>query len=434
MVRHGHEGDVHRAPEVVVEMTTRWRVAAAVLLLASFAVLPAVAEKAPRRLVVAVEAKGGDAYTAAELLQLSRSLMAAIQASPAEVLLLDWGPEPFPSEKPEAIEEAVKRTADCWLLVTVAGGRKNPALAIRSYDLLLKQNVIEGKLQLQDAFELPDPPAATWSKLVGMVAGAYPPLDTDQPVMTTVADRPALWTKEQATLTLHAVAGTVVEGLDGEPRTIGEDGTLKEAVRSPATYHLSATHPGQLPLETTFYLEEDREVTLPQHRLARWAVDGGLFGMSFPQVEGSYFIVPGWLYARAGIMTYIGGLAFTPDDLFWSAMLTTLSVRIGTYAFLPQESWFRPYVGAGALIRVAHHPVYFGFEPVAPLAFQLTIGVEASPWPRSRFFFEWLPTEYPTAYPDLFAGSMPASSDAMVFLPWAVLDMGGFRIGWRWML
>jgi len=415
-------------------MTIRHRTAAAVLLLASFVVVPAAAEKAPRRLVVAVEAKSEEAYAAAEMLQLSRSLMGAILGSGTDVLLLDWGSDPFPSDKPDAAAEAVKRTGDCWLLVTVAGARKNPSLVITSYDLLQQRNVIEGKLQLADAFDLPDPPASTWSRLVNMVAEAYPPLDTDRPVKTAVADRPAVWTKDQAALTIHAVPGTIIEGLDGDPRTIGEDGTLKEAVRSPATYHLTATHPGQLRLETALYLEESREITLEQHRLARWAVDGGLFGMSFPHVEGSYFLVPGWLYARAGLMTYAIGLAFNHDDVFWSAMLSTLSVRLGTYAFFPQESWFRPYVGAGVLVRSAHHPVFFGLEPVAPLAFQLTLGVEASPWPRSRFFIEWLPTEYPTAYPDLFAGSMPTSSHAMVFLPWAVLDMGGFRIGWRWML
>jgi hypothetical protein len=419
---------------MVVEMTTLGRIAAAVILLASFAVLPVAAEKAPRRLIVAVESKGGDVYTEAELLQLSRSLMAAIQASDTEILLLDWGSDPFPSEKPEAVEEAVKRTADCWLLVTIGGGRKSPALAIRSYDVLIRNNVIEGKLQLDGAFELPDPPAETWKKLVGMIAGAFPPLDTDQPLKIVIADRPALWTKDLATLTLHAVPGTVVEGLDGGVRTIGEDGTLKESVRSPATYLLTATHPGQLTLDTTVYLESDREITLDQHRRARWSVDAGLFGMSFPHAEGSYFIVPGWLYVRAGLMTYIAGLAFSEDRIFWSSMLSTISAGFGTYAFFPQESVFRPYVGAGALLRIAHHADFFGIEPVAPAAFQFTLGFEISPWPRSRFFLEWLPTEYPTAYPDVFAASMPRGSNAMVFLPYAVLDMGGFRIGWRWML
>lgn len=414
-------------------MNSRWRLAAAVVLLAALATRPAGAEQAPRRLIVAMEAKDGDAYTASELLQLSRSLMNAIQSSGTPILLLDWGAEPFPSDRPEAVEEAVKRTADCWLLVTVGGGRKSPALAIRSYDVLRKQNVIEGKLQLEDAFALPDPPAATWQKLVGMIGGAYPPMDTDQPVKAAVADRPALWTKDRAVLTLHAVPGTVVAGLDGGARTIGDDGTLEESVRSPATYLLTATRPGQLTLETTVYLEADREITLDQHGLARWSVDAGLFGFSFPQVEGSYFIVPGWLYARAGLMTYVAGLAFNEEDVFWSAMLSTLSVRLGTYAFFPQESRFRPYVGAGVLVRIAHSRDFFGLEAVAPLAFQLTLGLEASPWPRSRFFIEWLPTEYPTAYPDLFAGSMPTSSKAMVYLPWAVLDMGGFRVGWRWM-
>ncbi|OHD70022.1 MAG: hypothetical protein A2177_15555 [Spirochaetes bacterium RBG_13_68_11] len=417
-------------------MTARRRVLAAAILLAALSTFPAAAEKAPRRLIVAMEAKGGDGYTATELLQLSRSLMSAILASGTQVLLLDWGSDPFPSEKPEGIEEAVKRTADCWLLVTIGGGRKSPALAIRSYDVLLKQNVIEGKLQMNAGFEFPDPPAATWAKLVGMVAGAYPPLDTDQPLQTAATGRPALWTKDLATLTLHAVPGTVVEGLDGEPRTVGADGILKESVRSPATYLLTATHPGQLPLESRIYLEDDRDLTLPQHALARWSVDGGLYGFSFPQVEGSYFIVPAWLYVRVGFMTYLAGLAFGEESMFWSSPLTTLSARFGTYAFFPQESWFRTYVGGGVFLRVAHPfgspPVYI--DPAAPWGFQLTLGIEVSPWPQSRFFFEWLPTEYLTPFPDLFTGSMPWVPPSMIVLPYGVLDMGGFRLGWRMML
>jgi len=234
-------------------MKTRGRILATAMLLAALSALPAAAEKAPRRLIVAVEAKGGDAYSVAELLQLSRSLMAAIQAGGVQILLLDWGLDPFPVDNPDSVSDEVKRTADCWLVVTVGGGRKSPALSIRSFDALLKRETIDGKLQLDAAFELPDPPAATWEKLVGMVAGAYPPVDTDQPLKSTVADRPALWTQDLALLTLHATPGTVIEGLDGEARTVGEDGTLKESVRSPATYLLTATHPDQLPLETRLY-------------------------------------------------------------------------------------------------------------------------------------------------------------------------------------
>jgi len=413
-------------------MRNAGRVAAAAILLATASALPVHAEKAPRRLVVAVEAKGGDTYTPEELLQLSRSLMTAIADSGTEILLLDWGPDPFPVDDPDSVSDEVKRTADCWLAVTIGGGRKSPTLAVRSYDALLKRETIRDKLQLEAAFDLPDPPSETWKALVGMVASAYPPQDTDQPAKT-VAERPGIWTKDLATLTVHAAPGTVIRGLDGEPRTVGEDGVFTEAVRSPATYLLKATHPGQLPLELPVYLEDDREVTLPQHRLARWAIDAGLFGMSFPQVDGSYFLAPGWLYVRAGLMSYAGGLAFSDDRMFWSSLLSTRAVRGGTYAFFPQESWFRPYVGAGGLLRIAHDPAFFGIEPIAPVAVQLTLGFEVSPWPRSRFFFEWLPTEYLTRYPDLFADSMPRVSDGFVFLPYAVLDMGGFRLGWRWM-
>jgi hypothetical protein len=156
--------------------------------------------------------------------------------------------------------------------------------------------------------------------------------------------------------------------------------------------------------------------------------------MSFPQVEGSFFLVPGWLYARAGLMSYLGGLAFNSEDVFWSAGLSTIAVRIGTYAFLPPESWLRFYGGAGAILRIMHASAFFGLDPLAPFGVQLTLGVEVSPWPRSRFFLEWLPTEYVAPWPDLFAASMPYVPDTMIFLPFAVLDLGGFRLGWRWML
>jgi hypothetical protein len=413
------------------------RALAAVVILCVSSAFPAAAEQAPRRLAVAVEAKSEEAYSAAELLQLSRSLMNAVLASSTKILLLDWGPDPFPSESIGAAEAAVERTADAWLLVTVAGGRKSPSLVIRSYDLLLKRNVIEGKLQMEDAFELPDPPASTWAKLVGMVAGAYPPLDTDKPLKPAIANRPAVWTQSTSTLTLHAVPGTVITGLDGGPRTIDETGILTEVVRSPATYLLKAIHPDQLPLESDIYLEDDREITLDQHPPARWAVDAGVYGLSFPQAEGSYFIVPGWLYVRAGLMSYLGGLAFGSDVMFWSAPLTTLYARLGSYAFFPQESLFRPYVGGGFFLRVAHpfgsHPVYI--DQASPWGFQITLGFEVSPWSRSKFFIEWLPTEYLTRYPDLFTGSMPDDvRDNFMVLPYAVIDMGGFRIGWRWML
>ncbi len=410
------------------------RVLAAAILLAGFGALPAIAEMAPRRLIVSVEAKGGDSYTAMELLQLSRSLMAAIEASGTDILLVDWGPDPFPVDDPDSVGDEVKRTADCWLVVTVGGGRRTPALVLASYDALLKKQTISGKVQLDAAFDFPEPAPASWEAVVDLVRTAYPPLDTDQAAKPTAAGRPALWTKDLAVLTLHAAPGTVVAGLDGEPRTVGEDGVLRESVRSPATYLLSATRDGSLPLETAIYLEDDREVTLSQQGLARWSVDAGLYGMSFPQVEGSFFVVPGWLYVRAGIMTYLGGLAFTVERVFWSAGLSTLSVRLGTYAFFAQESWFRPYVGAGALLRIAHTAAFFGVDPVAPAALQLTLGFEVSPWPRSRFFIEWLPTEYLTRYPDLFAGSLSYVPDQLAFLPFAVLDPGGFRFGWRWML
>ena len=415
-------------------MTPLGRALAAAFLMAAFIANPAAAEKAPRRLIVSVEAKGGDAYTPTELLQLSRSLMAAIQTSGTDILLVDWGPDPFPVDDPDAVGDEVKRTADCWLVVTVGGGRRSPALSLASYDALLKKQTISGKVPLDAAFDFPDLPVAPWAAVVDLVRTAYPPLDTDQPVKLTAAGRPALWTNDLAVLTLHAAPGTVVEGFDGEPRTVGEDGVLRESVRSPATYLLSATHAGSLPLETAIYLEADREVTLPQQSLSRWSLDAGLYGMSFPQVEASYFLVPGWLYLRAGLMSYLAGLAFSQDQVFWSANLSTLSVRLGTYAFFPPESWFRPYVGAGALLRIAHDPAIFGVDPVAPAALQITLGFEVSPWPRSRFFLEWLPTEYLTRYPDLFAASMPWIPDQFGFLPFAALDPSGFRIGWRWML
>ena len=194
------EGDDPRAPRVVVEMTAIRRIlAAAVLLAALRRRCPPTAEIAPRRLIVSVEAKGGDAYTATELLQLSRSLMAAIEASGTDILLVDWGPDPFPVDDPDAVGDEVKRTADCWLVVTVGGGRRAPTLSL---GLVRRPAEEAGDRAARSSSTRPSTsptrPAAPWEAVVDLVRTAYPPLDTDQPVKATTTERPALWTKDIA--------------------------------------------------------------------------------------------------------------------------------------------------------------------------------------------------------------------------------------------
>ena len=119
---------------------------------------------------------------------------------------------------------------------------------------------------------------------------------------------------------------------------------------------------------------------------------------------------------RAGLAVRAGGAHDVPrrtglharTRCFWSARSPRLSVRVGTYAFFPQESWFRPTSAPARSCADRARRAYLRHRAAcAPVALQLTLGLEVSPWPRSRFFLEWLPTEYLTPYPDLFAASMP---------------------------
>ena len=268
-------------------MTLLRRTFAAAVLIAAFIANPAAAEKAPRRLIVSVEAKGGDAYTPTELLQLSRSLMAAIQASGTDILLVDWGPDPFPVDDPDAVGDEVKRTADCWLVVTVGGGRRTPALSLASYDALLKKQTISGKVQLDAAFDFPDLPVAPW-------AGRGRP----------GADRvPAA---------RHGPAG---EGHGGRaPRALDEGprradparrtghrrrGLRRRAADRGRGWHAAGIRAltGDVPCSRrptpAASRSRRRSTSKPTGRspcrssaCARWSVDAGLYGMSFPQVGG----------------------------------------------------------------------------------------------------------------------------------------------------
>ena len=99
-------------------MRTRW-IAAAAALLSCLASLGAQSpEKAPRRLLVAVEA-GSDAWSQTDVLQVSRSLLHAIEDSGARILLLDWGSGPFPADG--QLDPSVLERIDCWLLVSLEG-------------------------------------------------------------------------------------------------------------------------------------------------------------------------------------------------------------------------------------------------------------------------------------------------------------------------
>ncbi len=413
-------------------MRTPWLAAAAAVLF-SLASGPAAraAEQAPRRLLVAVEARG-DGWTATAVLQVSRSLLHAIGDSGARILLLDWGGGAFPADG--QLDPATRQRVDCWLLVSLQGSAEEPTVRVRSRDLLTGELTIDLSTPLGSPLDPPDIPAVTWKPLVDRIVATYPPVNTDAPLASIWAQRPPMWSRSTATLTVSAVPGSTIAGLDGDPVTVGESGTAALRVRSPATYELVASRPGYLPLRERVYVETDRELSLRQERAPRFGVDAGLASMSYPSLQVTGFAVPGWLFARLGVMSYLGGLAFTSEQVFWTEPLSTAWVQLGTYAVLPPQSVIRAYLASGAFIRVVHPAgTTPSIDALAPWGVQVVVGVEGSPWPRSRFFLEWSPTEYVTKYPDLFAAILgDATPPSMQFTPSAVLDFGAMRLGWRW--
>lgn len=181
------------------------------------------------------------------------------------------------------------------------------------------------------------------------------------------------------------------------------------------------------------FVQSDREISLEQKPVARFAIDASLL-IAWPGVAISWSPLPDPLFIRAGVTTYLVGLALQPDALFSSAPLTNLDILAGMYAMAPDRP-LRLYAGLGVFLRFVHAAGWpLGLEPLAPVGLEGVVGLETSIGGAASVFVEHEPMMYLIKYPDLFRASLGSSSAGWVILPETAFQLLSFRFGVRWSL
>jgi hypothetical protein len=192
-------------------------------------------------------------------------------------------------------------------------------------------------------------------------------------------------------------------------------------------------------VEGKYYLSLERTtIKLEQARGARFAIEAFLNNLIFPGFEFSYYPIPGLLYARAGLTTYLLGLLLEDsgseraDSLLISLPLNLLHLGVGAY-LNDADRDLRAYAGLGAFLRLMADFKHIGLEPIAPWGLQAALGLEYSRHPARRFYLEFCPLLYFTSRPHLmFASLSPDYSLAgYAFLPWGVFYFLNLRLGFR---
>jgi len=383
--------------------------------------------QSPRRLMLAVSQRNGTGFTADELTLISRSLLLVLQETRADLILVDPARQWPGGSDDELSALAGESWADCWMQVELSGSRTDAILRVRSFDMLDGTMLFEKTVPRRGGeFSALDLVGERWEDISAFLAGNYPPRASA-----------GISRKYPGTLKLsiQALAGTAVilSGAGKAKAKVGTNGAAQIDLPAPGVYELRATHWGSLPLKRRLFIRGDRSLILEQEPAPRMTLDASAL-MAWPGVAVSWAPVPGWLFVRAGLTTYLVGLVLREDAIFSSDPLTNLDLLAGLY-LCPADGALRPYLGIGGFLRFVHAsgwPIHL--DPLAPLGLQAIIGAEIPLAGPARFFLEYEPMLYVTTeYPDLFATAM-RDTPGWAFFPQAALQLLSFRMGIRWPL
>lgn len=257
-------------------------------------------------------------------------------------------------------------------------------------------------------------------------------------------------------VTVRAVPGTRIAGLGSAPRVMPDSGELELQLRSPLVYVARARAPLYYPSERLILvLDDPLEITLDQPQRSAYSYEFGLADAAYPSANVMRRIGGDYLFARAGLTTYLLGVVPFIDDrerrfddeeqLFISEPFSVLGLQLGSYLH-PPYGRARLYLAAGGQWRVIHSRGYWGSDPVAPWGVTATLGVENRPSERWRLFIEWQPALYRTEYPEILLDRLPGAlhlwggerdtAQDVVFADDAarawILAAAAFRLGVRW--
>ena len=379
----------------------------------------------PRRLLVSIQYPSDYGLSAEEMIKASRSLLVSL-AQAEGISIVEYSGE-MPRTRQGWNTVAEEAGADCWLSIGFEGSADKPEITLLSYDLLM------GKQRIDQTVILPDPlPQSAvsrgfWDEPVSIVSGLYFAVDAD--FLTQVSLR-------KAVITIKALPNTLVTGLPGKPIKVGKNGTVVVEVPIPATYSLQFTRQGSLPLFKEIYVDGSIEVPVYQDPGSFFAADFSLYNNFFPGVGIVFFPVRNYIFLKAGIDSFLVGLAMSGGSAFFSFPLTAVNFQAGSF-FTPEESVPRISIALGAFLRIAHlSDAPFIIDALAPGGGLIALSAEMGPTPQHRFFLEYSAIMYFTEFPELIHAIVGWDE---VWPGWVFTDSNAYslfnlRFGFRWML
>ena len=394
---------------------------------------PPPGQNAPRRILVALEKSWLSGYSSEEMVILQRSFMTVLSEAAGGPAPVSYGfLKGFPGSIKDRNKAARDAGADCWVLLRLSGFKGSPSIQVVSYDLIYDTLTFDFSAPRHEAFPIMDISRERWDDIVPLLARKYPALD---PLAYTRGPPAAV------SVIIRAKPGTVITGLSPKPLAAGPDGTASVDLPSPAPYSLRATLVGYVPVQMTFYLDGQSEISVDQVRSPWLYLDGAFLDGLFPGVSVTYAVptFPG--FVRVGFTSFRAGLAVNQDQLLTSLPLSQITLLFGWYVS-PQDRPRRFYLGAGPLLRVTLPPGgSFTIDHLLPWGVQLVAGWEFPFTGNLHAFIELAPTLYATPEPKLFVdsfgtnnGSPNATLPYLNFPPSFAVNPFEVRFGVRWML
>jgi hypothetical protein len=389
----------------------------------------------------------------AESRLLYESLINTLRGVREDVFIVEAQPLPGPDTDDERSSLARRSACAGWMLVTLGGGED---LRV-SYGLY---NALSMEYAAQKSFTAPRPQIREITHLFWQ---------------ETASEFLELPEREwNPSYRIHGLPGTRIR-LNRKLRfRLNNEGVLELHLPLPATYGIRAEKFGWEPLEEAhLFLETGGDIQLEQKRNDRFALNFSLFDGMFPDFAFSYGIVPGHLFAEAGLTFFhtlfdLGPMANTNADnefnsypfysILAQAMPSLFLVRprqLPFYSsakpakvlvnfnfglkwrFRQPDKLIRPYLGLGMAARIWFDPF---IDPKVPYGLFPVLGMDSFITGKFRFFMELQPTFY------YMTGSMPVDMSIWYIenyvgnlIPGLFVNnsehwffTGHFRIGVRW--
>jgi len=410
-----------------------------ILILFALSLSAQEAQPAPRRVMLFFEQYVHPDFNDQVSLLFYETLRLKLGTASETVVVVEFKEATVPDNEEDRSEAARAQRADSWVSVRLSGGKDALTLETAGFDLIASALVFEYTLEKPLERGSRDLERRFWNEIADSVREHF-----------WQGGKRIAQAAVRGEVTVVAAPKTKVYGLTRKPVKVGEEGRIGVEILVPTTVELKAYRRGFWPAKQQFFVESpDQVITLDQERGARMALDFYLKNFQFPGFSFSYYIIPNYLYARVGLMSYLLGLNLN-DDQRWGGLIISrplnhLHLSLGLYLGRADRN-FRWYTSLGLFTRIITALQYgIAFEPIAPIGVQPLIGLEYSRNMRRRWYLEYAPLWYFTDNPLMMLASFPPGYEPTGYLfpgyapitigklsiNYGVIEMLNFQIGLR---